>query len=225
MDIILVVNKPKGWTSHDVVNKVRRIYGVKKVGHAGTLDPMATGVLIVLVGDATKRQKEFMGMEKEYEAEITFGAETDTYDAEGIVAIERSSNQAVKNLTRDKIKRILGEFEGEIEQTVPPYSAVKVKGKRLYELARKGKIGNVKLPKRKVFIKEIRLLDFQQGNLPKARIRVVCSKGTYIRSLAHDLGQKFGCGAFLSELVRTRVGKFKLGSEEVMEVGDIKNYS
>lgn len=216
---ILVINKPKGLTSHDVVARVRRTYGVKKVGHAGTLDPLAEGVLIVLVGQATKRQSEFMEMEKEYKAEITFGAETDTYDSEGKIKLKVKS-QKLKLLSEEMVRGKLQGFMGEIEQTVPPYSAVKVGGKKLYQLARRGKISEVKLPKRKVTIYNLELLDFRPldprdetfgpENLPKAKLRIVCSRGTYIRSLAYDLGRKLGCGAFLSGLVRTRVGRYSL---------------
>lgn len=206
---IILVDKPKGPTSHDIVDWARREFNTKKVGHAGTLDPLATGVLIILVGrDATKRQSEFMAKEKEYVAEVSFGVETDTYDAEGVVV-----KKVEKTLQKSEVEAALEEFKGVITQQVPAYSAVKIDGKKLYELARKGKSDQVELPSRRVEIKELEMVSFEErgtkfGNLPTATLRVVCSKGTYIRSLAHDLGQRLGCGAFLLNLRRTRIGKF-----------------
>ena len=235
-DSVLLIDKPKGMTSHDVVDEVRRITGERRVGHAGTLDPMATGLLIVLVGrEATRRQAEFMGLEKEYEAEITFGAVSDTYDAEGKTAVSCQLS-AVGELSRGKVEGALKGFVGAIRQRVPPYAAVKVGGKKLYEYAREGKLNEVRIPTRRVEIKEIELLDFSpvrkdpsfrkgrvfpSGKLPKAEIRVVCSKGTYIRSLAHDLGQKLGVGAYLSALRRTRIGPYHVG--EAVSLGELES--
>jgi len=218
---ILIIDKPSGLTSHDVVDRVRRMYGIRRacppklqrrrVGHAGTLDPLATGVLIVLVGKATKRQSEFMGLEKEYEVVTRFGEVSDTYDVEG--KVQEGDRKAALHLQEQDIRGALKQFVGEIEQTVPPYSAVHVKGQRLYKLARQGKLAGVTLPKKKVLVKEFELLQFtpaKSGQSPTARFRIVCSKGTYIRSLIHDLGQALGCGAVVSELRRTRVGDFKV---------------
>lgn len=228
--MIIAAYKPKGITSHDVVDIVRKKFGVRKVGHAGTLDPMAEGVLIVLVGDDTKRQKEFMGLEKEYIAEIVLGVQTDTYDIEGKITsrqiISRPFGSKIFDpkgrseikYTTDEIQAVLKQFIGETEQEVPPYSAVKIKGKPLYKYAREGKMMGITLPKRKVFIKEIELLEigifrkegFVGGKYPFIKIRVVCSKGTYIRSLANDIGKNLGCGGVLTALVRTSIGDYKL---------------
>jgi len=216
MNNVLIINKPKGITSHDVVNIVRRKVGVKKVGHAGTLDPLAEGVLIVLVGEATKKQSEFMGLEKEYVAEIALGIRTDTYDVEGTVV--EDAGISGREIDDVKLKKVLDTFIGEIEQEVPPYSAVKIKGKALYKYAREKKLKNIKLPKRKVFIKDIEFLGSERkkvrvGSLScylTFSIRVVCSKGTYIRSLANDIGNILGCGATLLSLVRTRIGNYTL---------------
>lgn len=212
MNKILLVSKPQGPTSHDIVEEIRKKYPGEKVGHAGTLDPMATGLLIILIGGATKKQAEFMGLEKEYKIEITFGKETDTYDAEGKV-ISKVSRKELEDLTEERVKEALKNFRGEIEQTVPPYSAVKVGGKKLYELARKGRLDKTKLPKRRVQIKEIEFLNFERlgsSSPPRANLRIVCSKGTYMRSLAHDLGKQLGIGGYLSKITRTRIGSYKL---------------
>lgn len=220
-DKILNIYKPKGITSHDVVDIVRKKYKTKKVGHAGTLDPMAEGVLIILIGDATKRQKDFMDTEKEYIAEIVLGIETDTYDIEGTVIRKETGNIKIN---KKQLENTLKSFTGNIKQEVPPYSAVKIKGKPLYKYAREGKLEGIELPKRKVFIKEIELLETGElhlGGVPRAqhhlrgaypsiKIRVVCSKGTYIRSLANDIGKKLGMGATLVSLGRARVGSFNV---------------
>ena len=208
---VLIINKPKGLTSHDMVNVVRRRLGVKKVGHAGTLDPAATGVLIVLAGKKTKEQAKFMAMEKEYAAEVEFGMSTETGDREGRV-IEKLRKKEIKKLRNEDIKRALLNFVGKIKQRAPLYSAIKVKGKKLYELARKGKRPE-KLPERKVEIKSIKILDFKKGTnttYPIVKLRVICSKGVYIRQLAVDLGKALGFPAYLKSLVRTRVGEFSL---------------
>ncbi|GMR19264.1 MAG: hypothetical protein BMS9Abin34_396 [Patescibacteria group bacterium] len=212
MEKILLIDKPKGMTSHDVVNRIRRDYPREKVGHTGTLDPLATGLLIILIGKATKRQAEFLGLDKEYEIEITFGRETNTFDADGKV-ISEVPRENLRDLTKRRVAEALKSFRGEMKQTVPPYSAVKIKGKKLYELARKGEIGKIELPQRKVRIKKIELLDFEPfspTSLPKVHLRVSCSKGTYMRSLAHDLGEKLGLGGYISKLKRTRIGPYKL---------------
>jgi len=216
---ILIINKPQGITSHDVVDRVRTLYPKEKVGHAGTLDPLATGILIILIGNATKRQAEFMGQEKEYVTEMTLGIETDTYDSDGAILAEKPNNLLMK-INRGEIEEILPLFTGEIAQTVPPYSAVKIRGKKLYEHARANTITPDMLPTRTVTIKELSLLEFQPGSAtqkPRAKLLIVCSKGTYIRSLVHDIGIKLGCGAMIISLTRTRIGLMKLDNALTLE--------
>lgn len=199
--LIFLVNKPIGWSSFDVVKKIRIHFGVKKVGHAGTLDPRATGLLIVGIGKKTKRISDYSDLEKEYEATLILGATTASYDAETEV-IECRSAAGIK---KEDIIRVIKMFTGVILQKPPMYSAIKLNGKPLYKYARKGR--EIELEAREVEISQIDLLDFQ---LPEVKLRVVCSKGTYIRSLANDIGEKLGCGAHLSSLVRTRIGNFHL---------------
>ena len=203
---VLVVDKPKEWTSHDVVAKIRnglfKKYEKKvKVGHGGTLDPFATGVLLILIGAATRRFEEIKDWEKEYVMEIKLGESTNTGDSEGKVI----KKQKVREIDEEKTKKVLKSFKGEYEQEVPIYSAVKVDGRRLYKLARAGE--KVKLPKRKVKIKEIELVSYQGLSL---KVRVVCGSGTYMRQLAVDIGEKLGISAHAKELRRTRVGEYKL---------------
>ena len=218
---ILIVNKPLGWTSNDVVRKIKGRLGGLKVGHAGTLDPLATGVLIVLIGGANKRQHEFMKLPKEYVAEFTFGEERDTYDVQGGIVHKASPDQLVQ-LTREKIEKALEGFRGVIVQKVPPFSAVKVKGQRLYQLARKGKVSPEMLPEKEVSIYQLELLDFTPysgESLPTAELRIFCSCGTYVRSLAHDLGRELGVGGYVSRITRTRVGEYNLN--EAQEIDEI----
>lgn len=221
------INKPRGMTSHDVVAAIRRLYPNLKVGHAGTLDPLATGVLLVLVGQATKRQAELMSLEKEYAAQIILGRKSPTDDLEGRLVTTATQAELAK-INKVLIKNVLKEFIGEITQTVPAYSAVKVGGKKLYELARRGQLAGVKLPRRKVFIKQIDLLEFipadknkTSSGFPRVKLRVVCGRGTYLRSLARDLGEKLGVGAVLAELTRTRIGSCRL--EDAREIGKIND--
>jgi len=218
MEKILLIDKPKGITSHDVIKEIRKQYPREKVGHAGTLDPLATGLLLVLVGNATKQQSEFTSLSKEYEIEVTFGHETDTYDKQGkITKIYQKEN--LKKLTEEEVRKYLQRFVGEIEQTVPFFSAVKVDGKKLYELARKGDMDKTILPKRKITINKIELTKFSSlslNSLPKAKLRVSCSKGTYMRSLAHDLGQALDTGGYISQIRRTRIGKYSVKDAEKM---------
>ncbi|HYE55194.1 MAG TPA: tRNA pseudouridine(55) synthase TruB [Chitinophagaceae bacterium] len=205
---VLLIDKPLHWTSFDVVRKVRNLVRTKKVGHAGTLDPLATGMLIVCTGKFTKRINEYMAQEKEYTGTITLGAITPTYDLE-------STPQDFKNydhLTKDDIKKATEQFTGLIQQLPPAHSAIKVDGKRLYELARQGK--EVKLEPRAVTVSEFEITAIE---LPVVHFRVVCSTGTYIRSLANDLGQALGCGGYLSSLCRTRIGQFTLKDARNME--------
>lgn len=204
---VLLIHKPLEWTSFDVVNKLRhtlcRHLGIRKlkVGHAGTLDPLASGLVIVCTGKKTKSIDDYQAQEKEYVARITLGATTPTYDKES----EIDAEYPFSHITVDKLKDCLRGFEGEIEQIPPVFSALKIDGKRAYDKARKGQ--EVEVKSRKVFIKEIEIV---QTNLPEFTIRVVCSKGTYIRSLAYDIGKALDSGAYLSGLERTRVGDFLL---------------
>ncbi|MDP3789778.1 MAG: tRNA pseudouridine(55) synthase TruB [Candidatus Omnitrophota bacterium] len=203
MDGILVVDKPQGWTSHDVVNFIRIRFGLKKAGHAGTLDPMATGVLVVLIGSFTKSSNLFIADDKEYEGALTLGAESDTGDACGKI----SASGKPTSYSKAEIENVFKKFLGEIDQCPPMYSAVKVGGRKLYELARRGI--NVVTTPRKIRIKNIKITDIK---LPEISFRVTCSKGTYIRQLAVDIGNELGCGAYLSKLNRTRSGRFTLGN-------------
>ncbi|MBR5695388.1 MAG: tRNA pseudouridine(55) synthase TruB [Paludibacteraceae bacterium] len=204
---ILCFDKPLEWTSFDLVNKVRymikRKLGVKKfkIGHAGTLDPLATGVLIVCTGKATKRIEEFQYQTKEYVATLRLGATTPSFDLEQ----EIDAEYPTEHITREMVEETLKTFLGEIQQIPPVYSAVKVNGKRAYDYARKG--NEVELKPKLLVIDEIELLDCQ---LPYITIRVVCSKGTYIRALARDIGTALNSGAHLTSLRRTRVGEFKV---------------
>jgi len=201
MDRIIVIDKPKGPTSHDIVDIVRRTFNIKKVGHAGTLDPMATGVLVILTGKCTKESSRFSVDDKEYEAELTLGATSDTEDAEGVIIDSGKSTDFDPVI----IKEAFRAFLGPIEQIPSAYSAVKHKGKKLYELARKGI--KVEIEPRKIVISRLDIMDI---SLPKVRFSVACSKGTYIRKLAADIGKRLGCGAYLSALRRTRSGDFTI---------------
>ncbi len=197
----LVIDKPAGWTSHDVVGRVRRMTGERKVGHAGTLDPAATGVLPVAIGSATRSLEFLAESSKTYVAEITFGITTDSYDGDGVV----KSVLPIDGVDAESLRIALRAFEGSIEQIPPMHSAIKIGGKRLYELARKGE--EIERAARTVTIHEIELLSWSS---PVASICIDCSKGTYVRSIAQDLGEHFGCGAYLSNLVRVRSGPFDL---------------
>jgi len=208
---VVVVNKPSGPTSFDVVRRVKGLFKVKRVGHTGTLDPTATGVLPICVGEATKVAGFIADGEKEYEATVRFGQVTDTQDAAGRVLETRP----VEGLTEDRVREALRSFVGLIEQTPPMYSARKIEGKRLYELARAGE--EVEREPRTVNVDEARLTSYQP---PDCGIFVRCSKGTYLRTLAHDLGARLGCGAHLRELRRVRVASFgideSVGLDELM---------
>jgi tRNA pseudouridine55 synthase len=199
---ILNVDKPAGMTSHDVVDAVRRMSGQRKVGHTGTLDPMATGVLPVCLGQATRVAEYVMAGLKCYRAGIGLGTSTDTYDADG----EITSEGGRTDFTRAELGAALAEFLGRIEQVPPMYSAIKQGGVPLYKLARRGEV--VERKPRPVEIDSIVIADWTP---PSLIVEVVCSPGTYIRSLAHDLGQRLGCGAYLATLVRLRSGQFSLG--------------
>jgi tRNA pseudouridine55 synthase len=201
MDGVLVIDKPKGPTSFDVVRQVRSLLKVKKVGHTGTLDPMATGVLPICLGEATKVAGFITEGDKAYEATVRLGVETDTQDAEGKVVAEAP----VPPLTAALLESALGKFRGTFEQVPPMYSAVKVDGKRLYELARAGE--EVERAGRQVTVYELTLRDFSSNTL---RFSVRCSKGFFVRTLAYDIGRALGCGAHLEALRRTMSGPFTL---------------
>lgn len=198
---VLLIDKPLRWTSFDAVRKIRNLIRIKKVGHAGTLDPLATGLLIICTGKFTKRINEYMAQEKEYTGTITLGATTPTYDLES----DPENFRSVESITPDQIRRATSQFTGEILQVPPAHSAIKQDGKRVYELARAGK--DVKLEPRKITIREFEITGVE---MPLVHFRVVCSTGTYIRSLANDFGAALGCGAHLSSLCRTRIGSFPL---------------
>jgi tRNA pseudouridine55 synthase len=196
---VLLVDKPSGMTSHDVVDRVRRVLHMKRIGHAGTLDPMATGLLIILVGKATRLSQYLMSLDKEYEGTITLGQTTNTHDAEGEVVLTRE----VPALTREALAEVMATFVGDQYQTPPMFSAKKQDGVPLYKLARKGR--EVEREPRFVRVSSFELLRFE---LPQFDVRLRCSKGTYVRTLAHDLGEKLGCGAHLSALRRTATDRF-----------------
>lgn len=203
---IINVYKPKGITSHDVVYRLRRILNIKKIGHTGTLDPAAEGVLPMCIGRATKTADMLTAADKEYLAEVTLGSATDTQDAEGNVI--SSVNMEEFHITASDIENAAAEFAGDIMQIPPMYSAVKVGGKKLYELARQGV--EIERKARRVHIDNIAVSDFlpSADNVHVFSMRVACSKGTYIRTLCHDLGEKLGCCAHMSGLVRTKSGRF-----------------
>lgn len=205
MDGLLAVNKPQGLTSFKTVLFIRNLLKIKKAGHAGTLDPMAEGVLLVCLGKKCKNISKLADLDKTYEAEITFGIATDSGDSDGKIL-----SKSPVSLRKENIAEILPAFIGEIMQVPPMVSALHHKGKRLYELARKGII--VDRPPRKIKINSIELLDFKEGEYPTAYIKVSCSKGTYIRSLCEDIGKKLGVPAHESKLTRTKIGNFDLST-------------
>ena len=209
---ILNINKPTGITSHDVVDKVRKITGERRVGHAGTLDPFAEGVLVIGVRrESTKQLGDISkSSEKEYIATLELGKVSTTGDPEG--KITETADKKQLTFDRVEIEKILEKFQGEIEQVPPIYSAIKIKGEPAYKKARRGE--KFTLPKRKIKIYEIELLEWKS---PFLKIRVVCSSGTYIRSLAEDIGKRLNVGAYLKELVRTRVGTFTLQESKTLD--------
>ncbi len=201
MEGVLLVDKPKGLTSHDVVYRLRRKLQMKKIGHAGTLDPMATGVLVMLIGKATRISQYLMSVDKIYEGEATLGVVTDSQDAEG----EVMETRPVPELTEAQVREVMKTFIGDQYQTPPMHSAIKIGGVKLYQLARKGE--EVEREPRFIRVAAFDLLSFA---LPKLTFDLHCTKGTYVRTIAHDLGQKLGCGAHLSALRRTGSGQFKI---------------
>lgn len=205
---ILLIDKPYRWTSFDVVNKLRYVLKIKKIGHAGTLDPLATGLLIVCVGKMTKRIDEFMGLEKEYTGTMVIGQTTPSHDLE----TEVSAPQDISAITHDMIVEASRNFVGEISQLPPMHSAIRVGGKRAYAFARKG--NEVELKPRTVEVREFEITDVRP---PEVDFRIVCSKGTYIRSIARDMGTTLGVGAYLSALRRTRIGTFSIDDALTIE--------
>jgi tRNA pseudouridine55 synthase len=205
---VLLINKPLHWTSFDVVRKLRSILQIKKIGHAGTLDPLATGLLIVCTGKFTKKINEYMMQEKAYTGLFTLGAVTPTYDLES----EPQQQKDISFVTEAMLRSATQRFTGHIEQLPPAYSAIKKDGVASYELARKGMA--VELKPRKIFIRSFEISGIA---LPQVHFEVVCSTGTYIRSLANDYGAALGCGAYLGSLCRTRIGEFNLGDALDME--------
>ena len=217
---LLLINKPKSWTSFDVVKKTRGLlkqkYKLKKlkVGHAGTLDPLASGLLIICSGVKTKEIQMFERLDKVYIATIQLGCVTDSFDAE----TPEKNHKSYIDISIEDVKKNLLKFMGEQEQIPPIYSAIKMDGERLYKKARRGD-KNIKLKSRTIQIKNLQLLDFQ---LPFIKISIQCSKGTYIRSLAHDIGRVLGCGAYLKELIRTQIGDYKL--QDAIDISELTKF-
>ena len=201
MNGIVIVNKPQGWTSQDVTARLRRVFGTRRIGHGGTLDPMATGVLPVFVGRGTRAVEFFEHAEKTYETVLRFGITTDTEDITGTVL-----TQNPVHVTREMLEEALENFRGEIQQIPPMYSALKVNGQKLYDLARKGK--EVERQPRTITIHALELLDFTGET---ATLRVACSKGTYIRTLCKDIGESLGCGGCMESLRRVKAGAYTIG--------------
>ena len=205
---ILLVDKPQGITSHDVVAKMRRIFHIKKVGHAGTLDPMATGLLLILIGKATKASQYLMSMDKQYTGTIRLGQITDSQDADGEMLEERD----IPELLKEKVLAEMKTFIGDQYQTPPMFSAKKVNGQKLYKLARQGK--TVEREPRVIHISSFELTDF---TLPELSFLVGTSKGAYVRTIAHDLGERLGCGGHLNKLRRTAIGQFRVEKSTTIE--------
>ena len=201
MNGFLIIDKPQGLTSHDVVDYIRKRFHIKKVGHAGTLDPMATGVLVLLLGKATKQFIQFSNFDKEYEVTLTLGIVTNTGDTQGRII----RTQTFNNISKEKVEEVFNKFIGEIEQIPPMVSALRYQGERLYSLARRGI--DVKLKPRKIKIHYLRLSDF---NPPHIEFFIHCSKGTYIRKLAEDIGSILGCGGCISKIRRFSAGPFNI---------------
>lgn len=214
----LNIYKPIGLTSHDVVSRLRKLTKIKQIGHTGTLDPFAEGVLPICIGKST-RLIEYLADDKEYLAFLQFGKSTDTYDKDGVVI-----SVSDKKVSKEEILDMLPKFQGEISQMPPIYSAIKVKGKKLYEYARKGQ--EVEIEPRKVYIENIELKSFD-FEAQQAQILIKCSKGTYIRSIAHDIGQILDAGAYLYKLIRTQAGKFRVENSKALDAfqtfEDVKN--
>lgn len=212
----LLINKPVGPTSHDIINKLRRITGIKKIGHAGTLDPFASGLLICAVGrEATREIDKFVKQDKEYIATLHLGAVTDSYDRTGKIIKEYNGEP----INEDIIKKVVLEFIGEQMQTPPMFSAKKINGKKMYELARAGKVVERQPCAINIFAMEILNYDW-----PFLKIKIKCSSGTYIRTIAYDLGERLGCGAYLEELERTKIGKYDIAEAVELDKINSENY-
>lgn len=211
---VLILDKPAGPTAHDVVQRIRRLAGTRRVGHAGTLDPLATGVMLLCLGPATRLIEYLVGHDKTYETTIRLGQTTTTYDAEGAIVVERPVD-----VSEQDVLAALSGFRGPIRQTVPAFSAVKRDGQPLYKAARRGEV--LDLPVRDVVIYALELLSFE---LPHVTLRVVCSSGTYIRSLAHDIGEVLSCGGHVAALRRTAVADFTLAEAAVLDALTPENW-
>lgn len=207
---LLLLNKSTGISSHAAVDLIRELFAQKAVGHAGTLDPAAEGLLVLMLGNATKAAPYLTNDVKEYEAEIRLGVASPTYDREGVADLTQLP--PAPSVNGEQLRQALGSFRGTITQKVPPFSAVHVDGERLYKKSRKGEFAPT--PERTVTIETLELLSYESGIV---HLRVICSKGTYIRSLAHDLGQQLGCGGYLAALRRTRSGRFRLDEAFTLE--------
>ena len=210
MEGIVVINKPHGLTSHDVVARLRRKFKIRQVGHAGTLDPMATGVLVVLLGKSTKLFNSFVGFDKAYRATMILGTVTNSADIYGEVL----RTAPYSNITLQNIEKVFSQFQGEVDQVPPMVSAIKFQGKKLYELARKGI--TVERQPRKIIIHSLKIEDVK---IPEIKFYLECSKGTYVRQLAEDIGEKLGCGACITQIERVKVGTFSL--DEAVTIEDV----
>lgn len=207
---ILLVDKPTGPTSHDLVDWLRRVSGVRRVGHTGTLDPLASGLMIMLVGrEFTKLQAQFLKSDKTYAVTAQLGVTSDSYDATGNIL---TKNDSWQNIRRVKFQKAVNQFVGQIDQTVPIYSAVKINGEKLYDLARRGQADQIGLPARSVTIYSLRITNF---SLPHFTLEVSCSSGTYVRSLIHDIGQTLGVGAVVTALRRTQIGDYSINDAKI----------
>jgi len=211
MDGVLIIDKPPGWTSHDVVAKIRNITRIKKVGHTGTLDPFATGVLALTLGRATRLTSYLLASDKTYRGVIRFGYATTTFDLDG----DRIGEDTNPELDRERLEEIMGRYQGEVTQTLPPFSAKKLHGKPMYEYARKGI--EMEPATKDVTIKSLKLLGVAGS---EAEFELECTAGTYARSLAHDVGRDYGCGAHLVRLCRTRSGEFRITSAAPLRAGE-----
>lgn len=213
-EIFLLINKPKEWTSFDVVAKIRNLIRIKKIGHAGTLDPLASGLLILAIGKGTKKIDSFQAIEKNYVATIKLGYSTKTFDLES----EEENPKDTTSITLENIENILQNFRGLIKQKPPIYSAKKINGQRMYAYARKNE--EIEIPEIEITVNKIEIISFEN---PILKLNINCSKGTYIRSIANDIGEKLGTGAYLKELVRDAIGDYKL--EDAMDLEDfLKKY-
>ncbi len=214
MEGFILVDKPAGLTSHDVIDRLRKITGIRKIGHAGTLDPFATGLLLIAIGPYTKKLQGYVGLDKTYEARMHLGAASRTYDTEGEVTV--SIHEQPANFNEETIEKALERFRGGYLQKAPIFSAKKVKGRKLYELARKGKADESLRPEKQVEIQSLKLLKFKW---PHADLLISCGSGTYIRSLVHDIGETLDIGAYTEELRRIKIGDFSI--EQALDLASL----